>query len=530
MLTLFVERDDGGWEWLGTANGASMSFSRRLDVLKAVAKSRGVLEKPALIWLPPDQILSGKDLPIKATDDELLSLIATQHNHKPSILCLDLPPDDAKTAPPPRYATFKHSVVEARDFAARWGFVPGCVSTRKHPAGLSATPPVFWKAKPITSRGVGAMLAPAVGAICVALGVAFAASQQFGIVPPSDVSPTVPVAWGTPIEARGAAPAFAVNDRLDQPPQRRRLPATSGLRDALSNVVLAWGRTVSPIAPPRVAALSAASAPRETSADVALTGVPAETDRAEYAQTGPHQSDLPAPLRSLDVNDQAFPGVPPVAAAAHIDAPSFMAAIWDRVPLRRISISHRFARPAPAALEPRSLAPRPVLERGTRDPVAPLELAAHPLVTQVSLAKSSQSEQVSAIGGRMDPERLSSTLRTRSQSGNGMDGSDAFTRHVVKSVPSKIAGLSLSERFGLGAVGPMRTAATQKGLELSAMTLIGVIGVPEKLQALVRLPNGRFRTVSAGDALEGWSVVDIEPEALQLGRQGEHRQLPLATR
>jgi hypothetical protein len=60
--------------------------------------------------------------------------------------------------------------------------------------------------------------------------------------------------------------------------------------------------------------------------------------------------------------------------------------------------------------------------------------------------------------------------------------------------------------------------------------LIGILNLDTGRKALLRLPNGRYRSVIVGDELDGWRVSIIGPDVLRVTRGGEDRTLLLVTR
>ena len=71
--------------------------------------------------------------------------------------------------------------------------------------------------------------------------------------------------------------------------------------------------------------------------------------------------------------------------------------------------------------------------------------------------------------------------------------------------------------------------ATQSGvLSRTSLSLIGVFGPDQNLQALVRQPNGRIQRVARGARLSAGRVVGIDAKGLMLDRNGSmvHLTLP----
>ena len=76
----------------------------------------------------------------------------------------------------------------------------------------------------------------------------------------------------------------------------------------------------------------------------------------------------------------------------------------------------------------------------------------------------------------------------------------------------------------------IRAAATEQGLPLDQTTLIGIFNIVSGRKALLRLPNGRYRSVIVGDELEGWRVNAIGTDTMRVTRAGEDRTLQLVNR
>jgi hypothetical protein len=76
---------------------------------------------------------------------------------------------------------------------------------------------------------------------------------------------------------------------------------------------------------------------------------------------------------------------------------------------------------------------------------------------------------------------------------------------------------------------PAARLATRPGaLDLDRLTVIGVVGTPGAMRALVREPRGRVRTVSAGDRLRPGKVLRVEPGGLVIETRQGPALLPLA--
>jgi hypothetical protein len=75
---------------------------------------------------------------------------------------------------------------------------------------------------------------------------------------------------------------------------------------------------------------------------------------------------------------------------------------------------------------------------------------------------------------------------------------------------------------------PMKFASLTSPLpktrpSLDRTALIGIFNLNTGRKALLRLPNGRYRSVIVGDVLDGWRVSMIGVDAMRITRSGEDR-------
>ena len=78
--------------------------------------------------------------------------------------------------------------------------------------------------------------------------------------------------------------------------------------------------------------------------------------------------------------------------------------------------------------------------------------------------------------------------------------------------------------------GSVGSAATDQGLPLDRTALIGILNLDGNRRALLRMPDGRYRSVVVGDVLEGWKVSAIGVDAMRISKGGQDRTLPLVSR
>jgi hypothetical protein len=91
---------------------------------------------------------------------------------------------------------------------------------------------------------------------------------------------------------------------------------------------------------------------------------------------------------------------------------------------------------------------------------------------------------------------------------------------------------SISALPAITGIGPrsIRSAGTEQGLPMGRAALIGILNLETGRKALLRLPNGRYRSVVVGDVLDGWRVSLIGVDAMRITRSGEDRTLLLINR
>ena len=84
--------------------------------------------------------------------------------------------------------------------------------------------------------------------------------------------------------------------------------------------------------------------------------------------------------------------------------------------------------------------------------------------------------------------------------------------------------------IGAGAPPPVRAAASERGLPLDRVALVGILNLEAGRKALLRLPDGVFRSVGIGDVIDGWRVSAIGVDAMRVSRGAEDRTLLLVSR
>jgi hypothetical protein len=104
------------------------------------------------------------------------------------------------------------------------------------------------------------------------------------------------------------------------------------------------------------------------------------------------------------------------------------------------------------------------------------------------------------------------------------------TRPALPAEPRELPSLTTLSAITGTAQRPIRATATEPGRPLTPTALIDILNLDTGRKALLRLPNGRYRSVIVGDVLDGWRVSMIGADAMRITRSGEDRTLPLVTR
>jgi hypothetical protein len=102
-------------------------------------------------------------------------------------------------------------------------------------------------------------------------------------------------------------------------------------------------------------------------------------------------------------------------------------------------------------------------------------------------------------------------------------------RPALPALPEELPSAALLPISG-AAQRSIQEAATEHGLPLDRASLIGILNLDTGRKALLRLPNGRYRSVVVGDVLDGWRVSLIGTDAMRITRSGQDHTLLLVNR
>lgn len=104
------------------------------------------------------------------------------------------------------------------------------------------------------------------------------------------------------------------------------------------------------------------------------------------------------------------------------------------------------------------------------------------------------------------------------------------TRPAVPAIPRNLPAIAALPALTGTTKQSIRSAASEQGLPLDSTALIGILNLDNGRKALLRFPNGRYRSVVVGDELDGWRVSIIGVDAIRVTRAGEDRTLLLVNR
>jgi hypothetical protein len=72
-----------------------------------------------------------------------------------------------------------------------------------------------------------------------------------------------------------------------------------------------------------------------------------------------------------------------------------------------------------------------------------------------------------------------------------------------------------------------QTATQNAALPQHGLSLLGLFGAKDNLQAMVRLPNGRIKTVSAGARVSFSRVLGIDANGIVLEKSGHTQRIEM---
>lgn len=581
-VILCVRGSDGTVEEVARAPLDVSDFSTRIDALRIEALVRDPQKRPVTIWLPESQIL-GRDYDLTATSRkaalaEAGRRLEAETGYGPGEIAIDVALTP-RGAPCPVVAALTQTVREAREYAARWGFVPGPVSTRWHADGFGDQQPRFHLPEP-RAAVAGRRILQVAAATLLVLGAGYGGLALYDMSRPVLKSFTiakVPGQAATPTRLRDVAILAPMANR----PVARSVAVQSLPIQRIANLD---AERLGGVGIARHGAAITGDSPKVLQQPAAFTGLSIGAI-----------SDTPRMVRPDRLSQPASPAQPiRIAQLRHaLDRIQLTAKALARPPQRRVEPN--FQKVAEAIISPseasasealpngaqiaatasdgatlpveRPEAAKPAAKKPQRRIVAPPEPPATPG------AQPPTEEPTQEAFAAIDPDTLkiplprpdradTASAEAPSEPLAAPDRDSAEPSQAAVPEPSEETAPDPDERLAaLSSPRPtrrpknlqaasvelpkrtkakritakpvptsVRSAARERGLDLASTNLIGVIDANSGRRALVRMPDGKFLKVARGDVLDGWRVNSITREAMRLTRAGQNRTLLLVSR
>ncbi|RKF14851.1 hypothetical protein D6850_08245 [Roseovarius spongiae] len=278
---------------------------------------------------------------------------------------------------------------------------------------------------------------------------------------------------------------------------------------------------------------------------------PADMQRVDDPASAEPSAETPPPAEESAVETSA------AEPAADADADTDVAVMGDPAsPLADIRPRPRPADLAPqttetetgddAALDPETAGGTSVTDEETAVAAAPLQQPGiRPRARPADASGAEAQEQAAEI----DPEALEDAVALATQQTGQLDQpdpalfEDATPQAVSASLtpnqrPTNFAAIVKRTQDSMAAepvaaaqvlapsipssTSVAREATTRNAIKLRDVNLIGVYGSSKSRRALVRLPNGRYKKVKVGDALDGGKVAAIGDSELRYIKRGRN--------
>ena len=520
----------GGWKKFASAQLDDPEFPMVIGLLRTEAETQIGGREPVRLWLPGEQVLKQRtrieDGPPAARLRAAFDYVDRKTVYRPEDVAVAVAPAN-RNGETALLITFAETWREARDYAARWGFIPGEVSTRHHAGDFGADGPVFHlnsqppePSTPPSTLGRRYRLAVvALALAAIAAGAAVWAPRPWET--PSDRPGTTP---GTAVEV-AEAPAASLPPAPELP-QAAPLPAPEPETrpemhfDARPPEHFP-GTPV--LAPPGAAdhrlKIGVASKVAEILASPDALAAPA------VMAAVPHPPPDPEPVPPGRDPVAAWTSPVPVPEPPGLFSPPGAQAIsggmepaaWvDGVSLLAKSASLSRVPPAAPTVEPPPAEPATTAVDGAQ----PVEAAEAPLPVPIPVPRPARTDP-------NPPTKFASLFSPLPK-----------TRPALPAVPRKLPSVTAlpaitgaAQHSIRGSIrGSIRAAATEQGLPLDRTALIGILNLGTGRKALLRLPNGGYRSVIVGDVLDGWRVSLIGADAMRITRSGKNQTFLLVNR
>ncbi|MEM7238574.1 MAG: hypothetical protein AAF501_12230, partial [Pseudomonadota bacterium] len=505
------------WEEIGFAEPGSEQFPKQIEALRVEALARMGRQAPIRIWLPEDQVLRRqlaiRDSGTATRRNRAADLIEAETLYKRSEIELAVSPK-AVDGRAEVLAILSQTRREAEDYARKWGFEPGDVTVRD-PGERFAENASFASADGASQRVARAGLRW--GTITAGL-IGAGAATALGV-------------WGLALAVKtqpnGPLIQLAIAEIGGGPATRDAVPAGASPFGSQPETGMAHG-----LAWPagRVAAIELAP-PYDlgwlaTFTPPVRASVPnyQPTDDRLFIGKSPESSDLPVVLASLDTQATNF------LRDAGVQEPAITeAVVASLAPVADAPIS------APLPFPKSEPETETAATEGTDGPTAAGAIAwsadldlPKPIARPASLsgilalpAADPEADTIDAAVAALPTPVGAETALTPATEEAGTSGDPEATLGPVLALaplpkPKPEPKLDVSTLPAARALVPrsikldgpvsrsVSRAAKRQGLPLDRTSLIGIINVGTNREALLRLPNGRFRRIGQGDTLDGW--------------------------
>ena len=145
-IILHERASPGGWKKFASAQLDDPEFAIVIGLLRSEAETHAGGPRPVRLWLPGEQVLKQRaridDGPPAARLRAAFDHVDRTTVYRPEDIAVAVAPAN-RNGETALLITFAETWREARDYAARWGFIPGAVSTRHHAGDFGAAGPVF---------------------------------------------------------------------------------------------------------------------------------------------------------------------------------------------------------------------------------------------------------------------------------------------------------------------------------------------------------------------------------------------------
>jgi len=469
----------------------------------------------------PESVPTAGDARDRPPPDEPLDLAArTATSRAERLAGASALPEPAHVAEPPLLAALdqvKQAAMISRPLAVATDPIPTTPASLLLPATAPSTPPsapTRFEGDPVDAW-IGPLPQPEQPSV---VALVAAAGDSVGMTQPEYVE-------DAPALVVAAAPQQAPPVTTPEPPAPRPAqPSDSPAAPSLASPPALAATDSGGNAARRSAAPGAMSTPATPHGLLARPAAPAaasnpqqapETSGAGGEASRPIEGPVPLPRPRPATAESEQPAPAAVVTASD---PAVVATASDPAsPLAKILPPPRPARLA-AAAEPAAPSPIPTAEQPEQD--APSRIvAASPAAPSASPGAAADSATQAEPAPPPD-SRLAVLIAPKPPVRPAQPAVARALASPTKALP-KIAPT---------VPGSVRSAATEPGLPLGQTALIGVVHVDGSSKALLRLPDGRYRSVVVGDVIEGWRVSMIGNDAMRISRSGEERTLILVNR